>query len=271
MILENENLVKCKACGADIAKSVKKCPHCGEDQRNFFMRHKILSVIIVLIVLAGIGSALNNGDDKTTTTNSTKQDTANTKTSTSTDSNTDKSTTKVKERQVQGKATDLGAGTFTVGKDIEEGLYDATPTDGSGNFIIQNETQADLSVNEILGDASSMGISKVRVKLVKDEQIQLASINSTHFEPVTAAFVTEHKAMSLYSGRWVVGEDIGSGRYIATPANGAGNFIVYGKMGMPKVNEILGDGGVQQVTINLDDGDIITIMSLNQVDLTPQN
>ncbi|APM37425.1 hypothetical protein [Clostridium kluyveri] len=70
--MENKNLVKCKACGADIAKSAKKCLHCGEDQRNFFMRHKVLSIIIILIVLAGIGSALNNGDDKTTTTNFTR-------------------------------------------------------------------------------------------------------------------------------------------------------------------------------------------------------
>ncbi|WP_049759117.1 zinc ribbon domain-containing protein [Clostridium kluyveri] len=82
--MENKNLVKCKACDADIAKSAKKCPHCGEDQRNFFMRYKVLSIIIILIVLAGIGSALNNENDKITTTNFTRQDTANTKTSTST-------------------------------------------------------------------------------------------------------------------------------------------------------------------------------------------
>ncbi|APM41188.1 hypothetical protein BS101_04085 [Clostridium kluyveri] len=31
MILENKNLVKCKVCGADIAKNAPKCPHCGED------------------------------------------------------------------------------------------------------------------------------------------------------------------------------------------------------------------------------------------------
>ncbi|WP_242951400.1 DUF3862 domain-containing protein [Clostridium kluyveri] len=41
------------------------------------MRHKVLSIIIILIVLDGIGSARNNGDDKTATTNSTKQDTTN--------------------------------------------------------------------------------------------------------------------------------------------------------------------------------------------------
>ena len=258
-------MTKCKACGADIAKGVKKCPHCGKDQRNFFMKHKIISALIVLIIIGCISSALG-GNKQSSTSNGT---TSSTKTSNS--KGADQSATKqeVKQRQVQGKAADLGAGTFTVGKDIQEGLYDATPADGSGNFIIQNASDSTLAVNEILGSEENGGVSKVRVKLVKDEQIQLESINKTHFEPVTSAFVTEHKATSLCSGRWVVGEDIGSGRYIATPKNGSGNFIVY-KDGMPKANEILGENGVKQVTVNLDDGDVITIMALNQVDFQPQ-
>ncbi|MGF6950100.1 hypothetical protein QF028_002605 [Neobacillus sp. B4I6] len=57
------NLVKCKACGKEIAKGVKKCPHCGKDQRNWFMRHKIMTFIGAIILLAIIGSALSGGDD----------------------------------------------------------------------------------------------------------------------------------------------------------------------------------------------------------------
>ncbi|WP_242824638.1 zinc ribbon domain-containing protein [Clostridium tyrobutyricum] len=29
--MEDKNLVKCRDCGADIAKGVEKCPHCGKD------------------------------------------------------------------------------------------------------------------------------------------------------------------------------------------------------------------------------------------------
>ncbi|OAA92986.1 zinc ribbon domain-containing protein [Clostridium coskatii] len=264
--MENNKMTTCKACGEQIAKGAKKCPHCGKDQRIFFMKHKIISVVIVVIILGCIGSALGGSKQSNTSNNATSS------TKTSNSKNTSQPSTKqqeVKQRQVQGKATDLGAGTFTVGKDIEEGLYDATPVDGSGNFIIQNASEPTLTVNEVLGSADNMGVPKVRVKLVKDEQIQLESINKTHFEPVTAAFVTEYKATSLCSGRWVVGEDIGSGRYVVTPKSGAGNFIVY-KDGSPEVNEVLGQGGVQQVTANLNEGDIITIMSLNQVDFQPQ-
>jgi uncharacterized protein (UPF0212 family) len=55
---ENKNLTNCKVCGKEIAKGVKKCPHCGADQRNWFMKHKILSGIIVIVVIAAINSAM---------------------------------------------------------------------------------------------------------------------------------------------------------------------------------------------------------------------
>ncbi len=67
-----ENLVKCKACGKEIAKGVKKCPSCGKDQRNFFMKHKIITGIAVLFILGAIGSQLGGDDDTTTTTNNKK-------------------------------------------------------------------------------------------------------------------------------------------------------------------------------------------------------
>lgn len=65
--MAENNLVPCKACGKEIAKGVKKCPNCGKDQRNWFMRHKILSFIGAIIVLSIIGSALGGGGDDTAT------------------------------------------------------------------------------------------------------------------------------------------------------------------------------------------------------------
>lgn len=60
-------LVNCKACGKEIGKGVKKCVHCGTDQRNFFGKHKIITGILVIVILGGIGSAMG-GDDKAITT-----------------------------------------------------------------------------------------------------------------------------------------------------------------------------------------------------------
>ena len=54
-------LVRCKACGNEVAKGVKKCPNCGKDNRSFVARHKILSAIAILVVLGGVGGAMSEG------------------------------------------------------------------------------------------------------------------------------------------------------------------------------------------------------------------
>lgn len=64
-------LTNCKACGKEIATGVKKCIHCGKDQRNFFLKHKILSGILGLIILGIVITALNgNKSDSTSTSDS---------------------------------------------------------------------------------------------------------------------------------------------------------------------------------------------------------
>lgn len=56
-------LVPCKACEKEIAKGVKKCPNCGKDQRNWFMRHKIMTTIGVILLLS-IFSSLGGGNEE---------------------------------------------------------------------------------------------------------------------------------------------------------------------------------------------------------------
>lgn len=56
-------MTNCKACGKEIAKGAKTCPSCGKDQRSFFGKHKILTVIIILIILGGIGAATGNKNE----------------------------------------------------------------------------------------------------------------------------------------------------------------------------------------------------------------
>lgn len=57
-----KKLVKCKACGNEVAKGVKRCPNCGKDNRRFVVRHKVLSAIAILVVLGGVGGAMNKGE-----------------------------------------------------------------------------------------------------------------------------------------------------------------------------------------------------------------
>jgi tRNA_anti-like len=57
---------KCKSCKSEIDSKASKCPHCGTDQRNWFMRHKIITVILVIIVIFGlIGAAGSKSGNQT--------------------------------------------------------------------------------------------------------------------------------------------------------------------------------------------------------------
>jgi len=72
----NNNMKPCKACGQEISKSTKQCPHCGHDQRSWFMRHKFLSFIGIIIILAALGNALGDEDSATDTASKTNKEAA---------------------------------------------------------------------------------------------------------------------------------------------------------------------------------------------------
>lgn len=54
-----ENIMKkqCKACKSEIDPKATKCAKCGADQRGWFKKHPILTVIIALFVIGMIGSS----------------------------------------------------------------------------------------------------------------------------------------------------------------------------------------------------------------------
>ena len=53
-------LTNCKTCGKELAKGVKKCTNCGKDQRNFFMKHKVLTGFLALLIIGAISSGGDN-------------------------------------------------------------------------------------------------------------------------------------------------------------------------------------------------------------------
>ena len=176
--------------------------------------------------------------------------------------------TPVLQRNIVGIETDLGVGTFQGGKDIQIGLYDITSINGNGIFTVIAGGGA-LRSNEVLGNAQNLGISKVRVNIQNGDEITLAGIDKVHFQPVTTPIITTVHTVNMYSGSWVVGEDIAAGRYMAT-TSGSGNFVLNTIEGIPDINEILGgNSGVRNITVDLTDGEIIDISGIRQVMLTP--
>ena len=69
----------CKSCGEQVDSSAKACPKCGKDPRNFFMKHKILTFILAIIIIGVIASS---GSTNTTSTEGNNNTGRNTQTST---------------------------------------------------------------------------------------------------------------------------------------------------------------------------------------------
>lgn len=69
---------KCKGCQKEIDAKASKCPHCQTDQRSWFMRHKVLTVlggIIGFFILIGIIAATGGDDSSSGSENGSTKDT----------------------------------------------------------------------------------------------------------------------------------------------------------------------------------------------------
>lgn len=223
-------------------------PSDGKVKKPFYK--KVWFLVVVVILLIGVAGASGGSDsDKDSSSDSTSQ---------STQESEIKEPEVKKERIVSGTAKTLGAGTFMTGSDIKPGLYDAVPGAGeSGNFFTSG------GANEILG--GEYGVPKVRILLKADEEVKISGMTQVKFTPVKVPFVTSHANAKLYTGTFIVGEDIGAGRYKAKPATGeSGNFFTSGG-----TNEILGgEYGVPDVTLNLSDGEEVQISGMDSVTFT---
>ncbi len=62
---------KCKGCQKEIDPKAKKCPYCQTDQRNWFIKHPILTGLLALFVIGSIGAAGGSSGKKVGTTTQT--------------------------------------------------------------------------------------------------------------------------------------------------------------------------------------------------------
>jgi hypothetical protein len=133
---------------------------------------------------------------------------------------------------------------------------------------------ASPTYNEILGSDTSLSqVPSVRAKISRGDKISISGLSAVTFTPVAAPLVTSHTTITLGAGTWVVNQDIGSGRYVATPGPGqSGNFTVTGGSFTDNVNEILGSdtslSQVPSVSVNLSKGEVIAISGISQVIMT---
>ena len=169
-----------------------------------------------------------------------------------------------KQQQEAKNNKDFGAGEYIIGTHLDAGAYDIT-FNGSGNFTA-HDSKGSLLINEIGGDS---GVNKYRAIFTDGDKFKMEGMG-IHTTPVDRT-LRPYSNFSIYAGYWVVGQDITKGRYKVSTPSGSGNFVIYGSDTTAKTNEILGNGGVTDITVDLEDNDIIDISSLNQVNFDPAN
>lgn len=173
---EMSKLKKCKACGADIAKSAKTCPHCGAKVK----KHTVLGIILIIFGVCAIAAAMGGGSDEPQ-----KVGDANTPSNESVESvgneNSQEDTAQTQSLFHVGDIVELNGVTVTLlSVDESSGNQFMTPEDGNVfvtfEFDIDNQTDSDIAVSSMLSfeayfDDYSTGISLSA--MVSSEKSQL--------------------------------------------------------------------------------------------------
>lgn len=169
-------LKKCKACGADIAKSAKTCPHCGAKVK----KHTVLGIILIIFGVCAIAAAMGGGSDepqKIGDTNTSRNESV----ESAGNENSQKDTTQTQSLFHVGDIVELNGVTVTLlSVDESSGNQFMTPEDGNVfvtfEFDIDNQTDSDIAVSSMLSfeayfDDYSTGISLSA--MVSSEKSQL--------------------------------------------------------------------------------------------------
>lgn len=171
--------MNCKSCNGEIAKGVNKCPHCGKDQRNFYMKHKFLSILLVLIFLGVIGSAINDINDTADTDTTVVEDDNSKEAIENTKETISEKTANIETLDdFSDMATEytLTNGHYTAGIDLPVGRCNIVALSGQGNVSSSNIFEG--GINEVFGIDDGSGFYAQSFKnLELNDNIELTISN----------------------------------------------------------------------------------------------
>lgn len=180
----------CKECNKEISSSVKKCPNCGKDQRNWFMRHKILSIIAVIVIIVIISTVGGNKNDLTVPQPSSNNMTPN--------------------NTMGTKPTKYSDGKYLVEKDIKSGLYKVTLTDKITKMgYIERSKDINMELDNIIANIILTGNGYVEI-LPSDVAVKLQGVE---IEPIKIEDIKPDLKKEVSDGIHLVNYDIAPGTY----------------------------------------------------------
>lgn len=142
--MEYSKMKICKACGAEIAKSAKVCPHCGA-------KNKKRSLLIIILVALGIIVLLGSVSDSNTAKPAAPKENA----PVTSAQETEKPVEQKKTSFMVGEAADLKnvVATLTDVRESEGSQFNK-PTDGNVfvlcEFEIENNSQSEIAVSSLM-------------------------------------------------------------------------------------------------------------------------
>src|SRR5699024_9045194 len=161
---------QCKACGKDIARGVKKCVHCGKDQRNFVMRHKIFTGILAIIALVivvnlGDGESEQEADTGNEAEGENSNDNNGNNESTNAEETKENDDSEEVEKRKRGDSDEI-EGVTSIVDDVEE----IDEIDYGEEFI----DNAEISGKSVIVDVT-----------VENDQDEAITIDSSYFKIIT--------------------------------------------------------------------------------------
>lgn len=138
-------IVRCKTCGAEIAKSAKVCPKCGAKQKKHIVLGVILVIFGILLISAAIGGGSDDGEPKKVVDSTPTQNQENGNNSAEPEKNTFS----------VGEQVSLNDVVVTMNNVTESnGSQFNKPTDGNTfilcEFTIENNSEKDLAVSSLM-------------------------------------------------------------------------------------------------------------------------
>lgn len=190
---------KCKSCQTEIDQKATKCPHCKSDQRGWFRRHPILTVILGLFVFSIFMGAVGGSKPSSTTTSSKPVENTTNETEQAQTTQTETAKTEVKDepsvppehRSALKKATSY-AKTMHMSK---KGVYDQLVADFGEKFSPES---AQYAVDNVIADWNANALAKAKTyqdtMSMSPEAIrsQLTSSYGEKFTEAEADFAIQH-------------------------------------------------------------------------------
>lgn len=223
----------CKHCRKEIDSKANKCPHCQSDLRNWFVRHPILTVILVLFVFGIFGSTGNKKGNTNTSTNSSSNSMFGQK----------------EPSPTNDPNPHFSDGTYQVGKEIQPGTY-RTRSNSSGCYY---ERMAGFTgeLGDILANGNTSAPEVVTI-LETDK-----GFKSTRCGVWTQDLSAITKSKTEFSdGTYIVGTDIEAGTYKSS----GGSSCYYQRMSG------FTHGGVSEILSNenTNTSAVVTIMATDK-------